>query len=84
MARLLIDDGADVNGKSSNGCTPLLHISIFYSGRNLIDIVRKLRMLVQAGTDVSVKENKMGCDAAYFLKWRHILPHHEIDRLLSL
>jgi len=29
MARLLIDHGADVNGKSVDGCTTLLFISIF-------------------------------------------------------
>ena len=80
MARFLIDHGADVNGKSVDGCTPLLYISVFYSGPDLINIVR---MLVQAGTDVGIKENKMGRDAAYFLNWRKILPHQEIDTLLS-
>ena len=42
MASLLIDHGADVNGKCVDGCTPLLYISVFYSGPDLINIVRMI------------------------------------------
>ena len=80
MASLLIDRGCDVNQKNSYGCTPLLHIAIYYAGPYLIEIVR---MLVCANADVHVKDHN-GFDAAYYLKWRNILPPNEIDRFLSV
>ena len=80
MARYLILKGADVNGKNSIGCTPLLNFCIYNSYPYLIEIVR---MFVRAGADIFVKDHK-GLDASFYLKRRKVMRPWDIDLLLSV
>ncbi len=62
MVRLLIDRGADVNARGDFGQTPL-HFAVRDGGHKAVEIVA---MLVQAGADVSAKDDRLGENALGF------------------
>jgi ankyrin repeat protein len=71
-ARLLIENGANVNTKANNGWTPLM-----WAARGGIDWL--VRLLIEKGADINARNN----DGDTALMWAELEGHKHVVRLLK-